>query len=203
MDCVFIGTTGLRVVDFSASVKAVAERLGRSATFVDESGYHDEIVAAAVDATGERFAWLQCRSKDLGEYVDVSFRLNARDGERTLIDWEPKSYNPFFGVNPRVLEWTEQGGLVFVYSEKHHVYRATFDREGSTALEREVANDLFIPEAQAQREDEQRYALHQQRQLAHERRRQRWAYFLVALLALAYLVGFILFDQLSGNAQRQ
>ncbi|MDQ3439962.1 MAG: hypothetical protein M3478_06380, partial [Planctomycetota bacterium] len=152
---------------------------------------------------GERFAWLQCRSKDLDGYVDVSFRLHARDGNRTLIDWEPKSYNAFFGVNPLVLQWTEQGGLIFIYSEKHHVYRATFDRDGIIKLEREVANDLFIPEADALREDQQRYFAHQQRQLSNERRRQRWGYIVVVLLALAYLVGFILFDQLSGNAQRR
>jgi len=67
--------------DFEASAAAVAGRLGRPVTFVDAHGFHDEIVAGAVDADRDRVAWLQCRSKDVGGgTVDVSFVLHATAG---------------------------------------------------------------------------------------------------------------------------
>jgi len=124
--------------DFAEANEAVARRLGRDVAFVDANGYDDEIVAAAVREDG-RFAWLACRSKqvDRGD-VDIEFRLHARDGDRTLIDWVPKTYNPFFGVKPSVLAWSGDE-LEFVYTEKHHTYRAVFGADGGTPrLERET-----------------------------------------------------------------
>ena len=136
--------------DFEASAAAVAGRLGRPVTFVDAHGFHDEIVAGAVDADRDRVAWLQCRSKDVGGgTVDVSFVLHATAGGKPLVEWTPKTYNPYFGINPLAFDWFGDD-LVFIYSEKHYVYRAEFDAGGRLTLGR-WCDGRFRPPEEAER----------------------------------------------------
>jgi hypothetical protein len=149
--------------DWSASAEAVAARLGRPVARVDEGGFDDEIVAGAIDEAGGRVAWLQCRSKQSdGGFVDVSFRLHATVYGKPFVAWEPKSYNPFFGINPLALGW-EGESLGFIYSEKHHVYRAVFDAAGRLTLGL-LSQGRFVPPDEAERESRQRIFAHRARQ---------------------------------------
>ena len=159
------------VYDFEASASGVAERLGRPVTFVDANGFHDEIVAGAVDPERGRVAWLQCRSKEETRgHVDVSFLLHATVEGRPLVEWSPKTYNPYFGINPLAFEWSGDG-LVFSYSEKHYVYRAEFDAAGRLTLGR-LVNGEFLPPEEAERRWQELCAAHR---AAWERRHRSWA----------------------------
>jgi hypothetical protein len=153
------------IIDTPEPTLAIARRLGRAVSLVDADGYDDEIVAAAVDGAGNRFAWLQCRSKEIGHYVDVSFRLHVEIEGRRVIDWEPVTYNPYFGVLPLRFEWLADL-LVFRYREKHNVYEARIDRDGKVDLFQSV-DGQFIPAAEAAEAERRRW---EERQWAGARR---------------------------------
>jgi uncharacterized protein (TIGR02996 family) len=105
--------------------KVVAEVLGRPARYVDEEGYERDIVAAATSGQSDALAYVESRSQQRGDYLDIKFHLRARDGRGREAVWEVETYNPYFGCDVRFLEW--YGNVVLViYREKHRTYICRF-----------------------------------------------------------------------------
>lgn len=66
-----------------------------------------------IDCQGDRVAWFQSSEKD-------QHLLRVFVGESNF-DWEPITYNPYFGCDCYLLEWMDDI-LVFIYKEKHDTY---------------------------------------------------------------------------------
>jgi hypothetical protein len=175
--------------DFTATAAAVAARLGRPVTLVDELGFHDEIVAGALDAGGDRVAWLRCRSKKRGQWVDIGFTLHATAGGKAFVEWTPRTYNPYFGINPLAFDWFGDD-LVFIYSEKHHVYRAEFDAAGRLTLGRWCGGQ-FLPPEEAERRRRQAF------RARREFEKRKWSIdipherLIVAILGVLFIAAII------------
>lgn len=106
-------------------IDRAAELLGREVRFVDEEGYEREIIGAAVDEESGRVAFVECRARDVGSYIDIdiSVHLGDRDDEQLLAPIE--SYNPYFGCDVRLLRWFGTVA-VLIYREKHGTYVCAF-----------------------------------------------------------------------------
>jgi hypothetical protein len=127
-------TMTCRLVDQSARIEAVSRALGRPAKLVDPEGYEQEIVAGAIDPVdGRRLAWVECRCKDLGRYVDIGFRLRASVDGRVVIDREVETYNPYFGCHVNFMEWFPEH-VVLIYREKHLTLLCAVSLQNQQAL---------------------------------------------------------------------
>jgi uncharacterized protein (TIGR02996 family) len=106
-------------------VETAAAALGRPARYVDDEGYEREVVAATIhDLTGE-LAYVECRSRQRRDYLDIHFHLRLRDRRGREAAREVETYNPYFGCRVRFLEW--YGDVVLaIYREKHHTYVCRF-----------------------------------------------------------------------------
>jgi uncharacterized protein (TIGR02996 family) len=102
----------------------VAAALGRPVRYVDAEGYERHIVAAAPGLRPGALAYVECRSQQREEYLDIRYRLHVRDGGREAA-WELKTYNPYFGCDVRFLEWYG-GAVLAIYREKHRTYVCRF-----------------------------------------------------------------------------
>lgn len=122
---------GEYLTDQSAAIEAVCRALGRPSIRVDGQGYEHEIVGGAVD--GNRVAWVEGRSKQLGSYVDVEFRLRAQVEGRPVIDWEVATYNPYFGCHVQLMRWLPRH-VVAVYHEKHRILAAAVSLNNESLL---------------------------------------------------------------------
>jgi len=110
--------------EFAGDIGAVCKLLGREPLFVDARGYDREVTAASVNPTGRCYAWVECKSRDDGNYVDVRFDLRiVLDGEE-IFSWEIYTYNPYFGCQIERFYWTADR-LVMIYHEKHDTYVAS------------------------------------------------------------------------------
>jgi hypothetical protein len=113
-------------------INRIAESLGRPASYIDSSGYKREITAGAIDEQN-RFAWVECRSKDNGGLVDIEFLLRiTRDGE-LLRAWVLDSYNPYFGCDVQWMIWVG-AHVVMIYQEKHEMMVASVPLEGDAKM---------------------------------------------------------------------
>lgn len=122
-----------------AAIGQVAARLGHPASYVDTDGYEIEITAAAVHQELDRLAWVISRAKELDthpltgkpdHYIDISFHLCAMVDGKVVINWEPYTYNPYFGCDVSHIEW-HGDYVVIVYREKHDTYVAAANTDGS------------------------------------------------------------------------
>ena len=179
----------------------IAKLLGRATVLFDANGYTDEIVAGAVGDNGSKVAWLQCRCKQLRSHVDINFWLYARVDGEAHIEWVPKTYNPFFGINPVIFEWNE-GRLRFCYTEKHRTYCALFDAAGRLELTVE-ADGEFVSEAEAERRRKARIGRRRQMPLVAANRLEGeegtwWTPLRITLVALAVLVAAVVYGVICG-----
>lgn len=119
-------------------IEDAAAILGRPVKYVDGKGYEQEIIAAtAFGATGE-LAYVACASKDLGNFVAVSFEFRVRDANGREVSSEIESYNPYYGCDVHFMEWSD-GVAILVYREKHDTYVAVC-RSGETARYVKIAD---------------------------------------------------------------
>jgi uncharacterized protein (TIGR02996 family) len=121
---------GLRVTSrdepvFTEHVEAVARVLGQPAAYTDDKGYMIEILAGATCLLTGTIAYLECRDKWYGDNLDIHYHLRVRKSARRLCAWEPETDNPYFGCEPRVLEWCGDV-ILFLYVEKHRPYISRF-----------------------------------------------------------------------------
>jgi uncharacterized protein (TIGR02996 family) len=103
----------------------VAAALGRPVRYVDAEGYERHIVAAAPGPRPGPLAYVECRSQQREDYLDIRYRLHVRDGGGQEAAWELKTYNPYFGCDVRFLEWYGDAVLV-IYREKRRTYVCRF-----------------------------------------------------------------------------
>jgi uncharacterized protein (TIGR02996 family) len=101
----------------------IAARLGRPVTFTDSKGYEQEIVAAAEHPATDSVAYVECRSKWIGNTQDIKYHLKLRRLDSETVAWDVETYNPYFGCNVRFLEWYGDTVLI-IYREKHRTYAA-------------------------------------------------------------------------------
>lgn len=66
-----------------------------------------------ISCRGNDIAWFQSTEKD-------EYRLIVYQND-TLFEWEPKTYNSYFGCDCNLIEWIDDH-LVFIYKEKHDTY---------------------------------------------------------------------------------
>jgi uncharacterized protein (TIGR02996 family) len=124
---------GLRATSEGADDRIVGARAAEvartSATRTDAAGYELEIIDGATSGLTGAVAYLECRSKWLRQdHQDIHYHLRLRDAAGRTTAWEPHTYNPFFGCQPKFLEWYGDV-VVFIYEEKHNHYvaRVGFD----------------------------------------------------------------------------
>lgn len=111
--------------DFTEAIALLCDLLKKEAQFVDGDGFEQEITAAFVDAPERRYAWVEYKAKENGNYVDVKFTLFAAIGDCPVLEWEIETYNPYFGCQVELLHWAAQH-LNLIYHEKHYTYACTF-----------------------------------------------------------------------------
>lgn len=130
----FIGVGSIgRSGDFTGEVKRLCGLLQRDIKWTDKEGYEWEILAAAIGDAPTRYAWLEVKAKEIGEFVDVQFYLKGMAEGAIIFDWEVETYNPFFGCQPEFLQWVGLT-LVFIYHEKHHTYICSFSGDKKQKL---------------------------------------------------------------------
>ena len=119
--------------DQSDSITAICKLLDRPVSYTTSDGFENEVVGGAATEDQRRLAWVECRSKDVGQYWDVEFRLKATvDGEPT-IDWAVETYNPYFGCHVGYLAWWGEQ-VVMVYREKHDTIVCSVSLDGDVRL---------------------------------------------------------------------
>jgi uncharacterized protein (TIGR02996 family) len=116
-------------------IEQAAAALNRPVTFVDSEGYTREIVAAATHALTGTVAYVDCRYKTRGQFLDINYYLRAQELVGPEAGWPIESYNPYFGCDVGFLEWYGAAALV-IYREKHHTYAYRFGIDGSPAFKR-------------------------------------------------------------------
>ena len=122
----WISLTGPSASDLECSeeIGAVCKLLGREPLVKEADGAENEIIAAAIETSRalsppvKKFAWVEARSKKVGEYWDVAFTLTGRIDGKTVIHWQIETYNPYFGCSIHHLEWRGET-LFIIYTEKH------------------------------------------------------------------------------------
>lgn len=124
-----------------SGIQLVAHTLGVPIKYVDADGYEVEIIAGAVHELGY-VAYVECRSKETGDYVDVNFVIHLRVAGQPNGSWPIETYNPYFGCDVRLFGWLENS-VLFIYREKHRTYACVFG-PGRPALFRELADDWVI-----------------------------------------------------------
>jgi uncharacterized protein (TIGR02996 family) len=106
-------------------VDVAALAIGRTPKYTDYQGYEMTIEAAAPCLRTGAVAYLESRSKWLGDAHDITYYLRLRDFAGRATSWEPETYNPYFGCAAQFMEWFGDA-VIFVYREKHHTYLARF-----------------------------------------------------------------------------
>jgi uncharacterized protein (TIGR02996 family) len=106
-------------------IDRAAEALGRPASHVDAEGYERDIVAAATNALTGAVAYVESRSQQRGNFVDITYHLHVRDRSGREAAWEVETYNPYFGCRVEFLEWYGDAVLI-IYEEKHRTYVCRF-----------------------------------------------------------------------------
>jgi hypothetical protein len=122
------------VRDRSESIAAVSAALQRAPVTIDAAGYEIEITGGAVDAANSRIAWVESRSKDLGDHVDVTFRLLGEHDGRRIVDWEVATYNPYFGCHVGFVAWYGDQ-IALTYHEKHGQILAVVSASGASLVD--------------------------------------------------------------------
>jgi hypothetical protein len=126
--------SGRRLADGDEAIRVVCNRLDRPNRFIDEDGYEREITAGAVHPETDGIAWVEYRCKERANgHVDVEFRLKAQVEGRPAIDWNVKTYNPFFGCRVGYMAWHDDR-VVVIYREKHHTYACSLCPSGAREL---------------------------------------------------------------------
>lgn len=131
-----------RESDFTEAVARIAAALGRPARLVDDAGYDLEITAAAIEDSGAYLAWVECRSRWVGQFLDIAYHLRVRRELEPVLDWEVRTYNPFFGCE---VEWMAWWGdrLALLYREKHHPYAVSW-APGQDVARRRVTDQWLV-----------------------------------------------------------
>jgi hypothetical protein len=114
--------------DFTEDIAQLCKILNRQSEFVDAAGYTNELTAATIDLESERYAWVECKSKeaDIHGYVDVHFYLYVMVKKRIVVEWEIETYNPYFGCQVELLHWLPEH-LIIIYHEKHDNFICSFN----------------------------------------------------------------------------
>jgi hypothetical protein len=114
--------------DFTEEIAQLCEILDRDSSFVDAAGYTNELTAAKIDLERQRYAWVECKSKELNSqgHVDVHFYLHVMLAARIVVEWEIETYNPYFGCQVELLHWLPKH-LIIIYHEKHDNFICSFD----------------------------------------------------------------------------
>lgn len=120
-------------MDQAEPIRRAAELLGRKVSFTDAQGYECEIVGAAISDDDRRVAWVEGRSKQVKDAVDIAYHLNARVAGKDVIRWEVATYNPYFGCEVGYMGWWGDEVLV-VYREKHRTLVAAAPLSGGVRL---------------------------------------------------------------------
>jgi hypothetical protein len=102
-------------------VVTAARALNRPIRNTDGEGYQIVLVAGAIHPSRGWIARVQCRCKQLEDYMDVTFRLLLSAGDVLVQDVELPSYNPYFGCVVRHFDW-HGDHVVCIYREKHDTY---------------------------------------------------------------------------------
>lgn len=131
----FVGASG---GEMDEDIEEMAQRLKRPAFFIDEDGYENEIIAAAMADEGTKLAWVDMRCKDNDGAVDVTFTVRASIHGYRVLNWEVASYNPYFGCDVQYLEWWDDE-VIAIYSEKHRTILVSL-AESRAPLLRPVAD---------------------------------------------------------------
>lgn len=104
-------------------IEEAARAIGLPEKRTDYDGYEFSIIDAATNGLTGSIAYLESRSKWVGQLHDIHYYLNLRDAAGRTAQWEPHTYNPYFGCRPQFLEWYGDV-VVFIYEEKHDTYVA-------------------------------------------------------------------------------
>jgi uncharacterized protein (TIGR02996 family) len=131
------------VPDRTAQAAAV---LNRPVQFLDSAGYEMEITAAAVSLWTQAVAYVESRSKWIGELHDIRYHLRLRDPAGRTAEWEVESYNPYFGCDVRFLEWFGDVA-VMIYEEKHDTYVCRFGMD-SPAVYKVIEDEWVLSTSQ-------------------------------------------------------
>jgi uncharacterized protein (TIGR02996 family) len=110
-----------------------AEALGRPVRYIDDEGYERDIVAAAMHHLTGAVGYVECRSQQRGQFLDINYHLRLRDDRGREAAWEVETYNPFFGCNVGFLEWYGDVVLV-IYEEKHDTWICRFGVDAPAAF---------------------------------------------------------------------
>jgi hypothetical protein len=124
---------GVPSVDQTQAIRFVAEQLGRPVVYTDSEGYEREIVGAAAADGGRKMAWVEGRSKSIGNVMDVEFILHAKTSAADLPSWTVETYNPYFGCQVGYMGWSGEQ-VVLLYVEKHKTLLAVLGPSASPRL---------------------------------------------------------------------
>jgi len=96
---------------------------------IDDEGYQSEIICAEYSEKHDMWAWMQSWADGThwddhdSPAIDVSFGVILIKNGIILQQWEPYTYNPYFGCVPEFMDWLDDN-LILIYGEKHTTYAA-------------------------------------------------------------------------------
>jgi hypothetical protein len=88
---------------------------------MSDDGYECEIFAAAINPTSSSFAYVESRSKEIGDFIDVTIKIHVHDSGGTERTCDIESYNPYFGCGVAYFRWLNDSAIL-IYTEKHRTY---------------------------------------------------------------------------------